>query len=70
MINPNAPGAKELAQRVIYIMWNTWKEKCRRVYENKGISADQLQALIRHDVEQWNVSHRCLASGAFAPGEL
>jgi cyclopropane fatty-acyl-phospholipid synthase-like methyltransferase len=68
ILNPHAPGAKERAQRVIYTMWNTRKERCRRVFENKGLSAAQLQVLIRQDVEQWNGAAWCQASSLDDPG--
>jgi hypothetical protein len=45
-------GAQERAQKVIYMTWNIWKERCWRVFDNKGMTEGQLQALIRQDVEQ------------------
>jgi hypothetical protein len=46
-------NAKEKVQKVVYTAWNIWKLRCRRVFDNKGISTAQLQELIQHDVQQW-----------------
>jgi hypothetical protein len=37
-------------QVLIYTIWNIWKERCRRVFQNVAISADQLAATIRQDI--------------------
>jgi hypothetical protein len=41
--------------------WNLWKERCRRVFDNKGLTATDLQGLIVHDVAQWCAAWRCTA---------
>jgi hypothetical protein len=50
-------------------VWNVWKERCRRVFDNRGLTAAQLQVIIRQDVEQWNATMRSQAWGTTDPGE-
>jgi hypothetical protein len=35
------------AQRVIYTAWNIWKERRRRVFDNKALTESQLQSIIQ-----------------------
>jgi hypothetical protein len=37
-------------QIITYTTWNIWKERCRRVYDNKAMTETQLTALIRQEV--------------------
>ena len=37
-------------QTITYTIWNIWKERCRRFYDNKALTAPQLTGLIRQDV--------------------
>jgi hypothetical protein len=37
-------------QIITYTTWNIWKERCRRVYDNKALTETQLTALIRQEV--------------------
>jgi hypothetical protein len=55
MIRIHDQNALERLQRVVYTAWHIWKERCRRVFDSKGISVTQLQELIRHDLQQWMV---------------
>ncbi|KAF8727899.1 hypothetical protein HU200_018467 [Digitaria exilis] len=51
MIGPaNNQAARETEQTVIYIAWNIWKERCRRVFDNKAMMAPQMVALIQLDI--------------------
>jgi hypothetical protein len=46
------------AQRVIYTSWNIWKERCKRVFENKVTTPTQLINIIKDDVQQWIIAWR------------
>jgi hypothetical protein len=36
------------------IIWNIWKERCRKVFDNRAMQAHHLlQELINDDVKQW-----------------
>jgi hypothetical protein len=39
------------AQRVLYTAWNMWKERCRRPFDNQGMTDQRLQKTIQSDVE-------------------
>ena len=39
---------------VIYIMWNLWKERNRRIFENKFQSAKQVAERVKEDLVQYN----------------
>jgi hypothetical protein len=56
------PNATDRVQKMVYTVWNIWKERCRRVFDNKGISEAQLQEAIRQDVQQcliaWRPEHQ------------
>jgi hypothetical protein len=47
-------------QKIIYTMWNLWKERCRRVFQNKAMTSDQLVQQIKNDVHQCNIAWRGL----------
>jgi hypothetical protein len=53
---PQQGDAKLRLQKMIYAVWNIWKERCRRVYDNKVLSASQLQEPIRRDARRWLVA--------------
>ena len=40
----------ERNQIITYTIWNIWKERCRRVYDNKAITSTQLTSLIQQGV--------------------
>ena len=42
--------SQERNQIITYTVWNVWKERCRRFYDNKAFTALQLTSLIRQDV--------------------
>ncbi|TVU02801.1 hypothetical protein EJB05_51684, partial [Eragrostis curvula] len=50
-------NAASRAQAIIYITWNLWKERCRRVFDNKALPADQLVTVIRQDLQAWQTVH-------------
>jgi hypothetical protein len=37
-------------QKVVYTVWNIWKERCRRVFDNRKMQANHLLAVIKDDV--------------------
>jgi hypothetical protein len=70
MVRAQVPGAQERVQKVIYTTWNIWKERCSRVLDDRGMTAEQLQALIIHEVEQCGApgwSRQTLGSGDRPP---
>jgi hypothetical protein len=53
---------KDRLQKMIYIVWNIWKERCRRVYDKRALTADHLLSKIMADVQQWFLAWRSPAS--------
>jgi hypothetical protein len=53
MVLSSAGDAQDRTQKIIYTIWNLWKERCRRVYDNTALTEVQLQEAIRADVDQW-----------------
>jgi hypothetical protein len=43
-------------QKLIYIAWNLWKERCRPVFDYKAMAHGDLQITIKQDVQQWHVA--------------
>jgi hypothetical protein len=41
-------------QKLVYTVWNIWKERCRRVFGNRAMIANQLTDVIKEDVQLWN----------------
>jgi hypothetical protein len=58
MTMTKARNMHDRAQNVIYTAWNLWKERCRRVFDNKALMETQLQELIKEDVAQWDIAWR------------
>ena len=46
---------------VIYIMWNLWKERNRRIFENKFQSAQQVAERVKEDLVQYNIAFSNIA---------
>jgi hypothetical protein len=40
-------------QKLIYIAWNLWKERCQRVFDNKALAHEAIHMIIKQDVQQW-----------------
>jgi hypothetical protein len=49
-------------QRIIYAAWNIWKERCRRIYDNKAMSVNQLICTIKSDTDIYQVAWRQMLS--------
>jgi hypothetical protein len=45
-------------QRVIYVVWNVWKERCR------AMQPSALQEVIKVDVQQWQIAWSRATVGA------
>jgi hypothetical protein len=58
MIQTGANEAKEREQKFIYTIWNIWKERCRRMYDNRAMTQIQLQSTIQLDVAQYAMAWR------------
>ena len=39
------------AQIVVYTAWNLWKERCRRVFDNKAMDVQHLLDSIKDDIQ-------------------
>ncbi|KAF8695074.1 hypothetical protein HU200_037682 [Digitaria exilis] len=58
MIGQHQPQRSSIIdQAVIYIAWNIWKERCRRVFDNKELDVNQLVVSIKQDIANWNMTH-------------
>ncbi|KAF8780482.1 hypothetical protein HU200_001607 [Digitaria exilis] len=58
MIGPTRTQASDTTeQAVLYIAWNIWKERCRRVFDTKEMNASQLVLLIKQDIQNWHTAH-------------
>jgi hypothetical protein len=51
-----APQRQEHLQRLIYVAWNIWKERCHWVFDQKAQTVTQLQAIIKSDVQEWHIA--------------
>jgi hypothetical protein len=61
MIQEHVQGSIQLQdriQKVIYIVWNLWKERCRRVFDNRAMPVNQLLSIIKEDVRLWRIAWR------------
>ena len=47
---------------VIYIMWNLWKERNQRIFENKLLSMQQVAERIKEDLVQYRAAFSNAAS--------
>jgi hypothetical protein len=58
-----AQGLQELKARehkMIYMAWNIWKERCRRVFYNKALPPNKLQALIQSEVRLCHLAREAM----------
>ncbi|KAF8693487.1 hypothetical protein HU200_038884 [Digitaria exilis] len=53
------PESIKIQHAVIYTAWNIWKERCRRVFDNKEMTVPQLVLLIKQDIQNWHTTHAC-----------
>jgi hypothetical protein len=49
---------QRMTQKCIYIIWNLWKERCRRIFDNRVMTENQLSLQIKLDVQLWHTAHR------------
>jgi hypothetical protein len=45
-----AGNCDEHMQVIIYTIWNIWKERCHRVFQNKALTTDQPMQITRKDI--------------------
>ncbi|CAL5041844.1 unnamed protein product [Urochloa decumbens] len=55
-IAPFALANADALQTAIYTIWNIWKERCRRVFENKSLTSTQLVDIIQQDVAAYKMA--------------
>nr|TKW00067.1 hypothetical protein SEVIR_8G084500v2 [Setaria viridis] len=53
MISAGTASREEQIQTMIYTAWNIWKERCRRVFDNKALSLTDFSAVIRNDIAMY-----------------
>ena len=51
------PDSAQLLQVITYTAWNIWKERCRRVFDNRAMSIDQLVSIIKIDIANYRAAH-------------
>jgi preprotein translocase subunit SecA len=49
-------AAQKRAQIVVYKAWNLWKERCRRVFDNKATDVQLLLASIQDDIQSLHMA--------------
>jgi hypothetical protein len=64
MVLSSDGDAQVRTQKIIYTIWNIWKERCRRVYGNTALTKVQLQEAIRADVDKWRRAWRLSYPGS------
>jgi hypothetical protein len=52
-LQTGANAVSEIEQKFIYTVWNVWKERCRRINDNKALNQAQLVTVIKFDVSQY-----------------
>jgi hypothetical protein len=52
------PRAPDRTQKVIYTIWNLWQDRCRRVFDNKGLRDMELRGIAMHDIALWQTAWR------------
>jgi tRNA(His) 5'-end guanylyltransferase len=57
VLNQGSADRENHLQVIIYTLWNIWKERCTRVFQQIGINADQVPALSRQDVLTYRVAN-------------
>jgi hypothetical protein len=43
-------------EKVIYVIWSIWKERCRRIFDYRAMDSAALQEVIKGDVQQWQIA--------------
>jgi len=43
-------------QIIIYTAWNLWKERCRRIFDNRALTQDQLVTVITSDIANYYIA--------------
>jgi hypothetical protein len=45
---------------IIYTLWNIWKERCRRIFQNVAVPADLLAHSIKQDIMAYRQANRAI----------
>jgi hypothetical protein len=56
ILQAGATDMESSLQIIIYMVWNLWKEMCRRGFQNKGLT-EELAAMVKTDVVTFNDSN-------------
>lgn len=51
MVATRSKDRKEVAAIIIYTIWNLWKERNRRVFNQKSAQPQQIFSMIREEAE-------------------
>jgi hypothetical protein len=60
---------EDRARKVIYTIWDIWKERCHRVFDNTVSTDLQLQDQIKTDMSQWLVAWSSRGELSTTPAE-
>ena len=48
---------EQRASLITYTAWNLWKERCRRVFDNKARTTQELLRDINNDIQMHRLAH-------------
>jgi hypothetical protein len=60
VLRQSAADRDKHLQVIIYTVWNVWKERCRRIFQNIATNADQLAGLSKQDVLAYRAANRTI----------
>ena len=55
---PKNDDSKRDIKIAVYIVWNIWKERGRRIFQNKNLTAHSLAGIIRDEVQMLELAFR------------
>jgi hypothetical protein len=60
VLRQSATDRDKHLQVIIYTVWNVWKERCRRIFQNIATHADHLAGLSKQDVLAYRAANRTI----------